>query len=409
MAVTKTFFLNDAWLSEEISTESTDIEQNYYALADTDTLVVALADFSACLNASVVTDPVVEFDGWEVVTIPTAEAQQWQNIMYHSNIGYFATVGDAGAGAIGNAMTSPDGKVWTLLTTPTNNFWFKPIYIPSKDLIVVPTVSGGGTNFLTSDDHGVTWVEGDTGLGDPSLATIVWEESKSLYLATTFDSRIITSPDLVTTWSEATNSPGFFDDPTDIAYAPFLDLFCAVSFYGDVYTSSDGLSWTAEKLHISPSWDSAFIKTTWSEPLKLFVAQGEHHSNWNNPHMFITSPDGVNWTQRPLEPGIVLEQFWEGDPPTFLPAITVYWDDFTNLFYALTQGDDGGGSGSLVLPSMYLLTSPDGIIWTIDTTVPNTHDLPYPLFGNKAYTDLAIKDANNMVMINKATIVRRVP
>jgi hypothetical protein len=183
-------------------------------------------------------------------------------------------------------------------------------------------------------------------------------------------------------------------------------MFCTTGIYGDVYTSTDGMVWTWQNL-ASFAWDSNWSHIAWSPTLGLFVAQGEHHENFTQTEMFMSSEDGVTWTIRPL--GIALTNHNDPVTNTFLPAFGLKWDDNTSKFYALTEADNNAGNGtSLVTPSMLLLTSSDGINWAIDTTVPSTHALAYPVFGTKEYRDIAFKDANNMAMVNMHSVTYKI-
>lgn len=405
----RTLFLNDYWLST-LCTPNTDTEQNYFPLVDNSELAASLNDFTACLNATVVTNPPVEFDGWETVIIPTEDSQQWLWAMYHDDIGYFVACGDAFNSASGNAITSPDGLVWTIRATPTADFWWKPIYVPSAGLIIIPTDhdSDRTTNFLTSDDGGASYVEGTTGFsvdhGEvPTLTGIVWVEELGLYFAWGHFGAILSSPDLIT-WTDGILIGPYWDTTNQIAYSPTLGRVVAVGTFGIFFYSSDGLTWTFNDVGVG--FDIFYGGLAWSPTLALFVASPEYHEDYSEK--FITSPDGINWTQSPL--GIPVTQHVDGQIE-FLPAGPIEWDDHTSRFYTLTKGDDNGNfSGqSLVTPSMFLLTSPDGINWTIDTTVPNTHDYSYPIFGTYRYQDFAIKDASNMILVNTAMIIRRIP
>jgi len=349
------------------------------------------------------------FEGWEAVGIPTIDRQDWLWMLYHDDIGYMAFAGFSGAEHA--IQSNDDGATWTVLDTPlAGNFWWQPIYVPSRNLIVVPTDVGAGTNFLTSGNGGAVWVPRTTGL--PVLLTmkgIAYSPELDQFVAWSWTDDLISSNDLIA-WSHTTISTpsGYWDAVESVVWAPHLMLWCAIGFYGQVWTSTDGLSWTFLDLGGGNfDWDSGFSFMTWSEPLRLFVAQGEHHSNYTQPSMFITSPDAVNWTQRPLsDSGIVLVQH-AGGSDTFLPAIQVIWSDSTYKFYALTKTDIVPGSA--VTPAMFLLTSTDGFTWTIDETVPNTHDLTYPILNSQPYVGIAVKDENSIVLLSRAMIIRKIP
>jgi hypothetical protein len=406
-----TKFINDWWLSTQIATESTEIEQNYYALTLNSELDLALTDFGCDLQGTGIAI-LPPFDGWDAAPTSTEFQEVWDNLLFMPGVGYLASTQDANAGAIGNVSTSPDGITWTARTTPTANFWRKPIHIPSKGLVIVPTdadIGGVGDNFVTSADNGVTWVLGTTGVSPslgkvPNITDIIWVEDFGLYIVTGDLQHILWSTDLIT-WTEGTMAqPAFNGHPSVITYAPALGLAVCLDSFGVAYTSADGKVWTHTTL--GTSFEIFYNDIAWSEPLGLFVASIEHHEGVNE--LFVTSTDGVSWTQTPI--GIPIVQHNDGQD-TFLPGGQVEWDDFTNKFYALTKGDDNGSSSgqSLITPSMNLLTSVDGFTWVIDTTVPGTHDFSYPVFGTAHFVAFAIKDATNMVMINRHSAIHRIP
>jgi len=407
-----TRFINDWWLSTQIATASTASEQNYYALTLNSELSLALDDFLCDLEAPNPA-PVLAFDGWDIAPLSTEFTEEWQHILYiPSNDSYVIFAQDTGAGSIGRVSTSPDGITWTARTSPNVNNWNKPIYIPSKDLIVVATNSnlgGTGDNFVTSADRGVTWVAGTTGIiasvgNVPNLNNILWVESLGLYIATGFISTILWSADLVT-WTEGTMAqPAFLGLPSVMAYAPALGLVVALDENQVAYTSTDGKIWTHNTL--GAGFDNFYYDIAWSEPLGLFVGSTEH--NEGTSELFVTSTDGVNWVKTSV--GYTIVQHNAGQD-TFQPGGQIEWDDFTSKFYALTIGDDNGNftGQSLITPSVNLLTSVDGITWVIDDTVPSTHAFSYPVFGTRHYVGFAIKDATNMVMINRHSAIRRIP
>ncbi len=388
------YFLEENYLESKIASPTSELNpQNYFHLELNSELDAVLSDFAVCLSSNVVTDP-VSYDGWAIADVPTEYVHAWKKVIYAPGIGYVAVAIDSEISAPGMVMTSTDGITWTLRTTPDGSLrkWESVIYVASQNLLVAVTQVRGGNNLMTSSD-GITWVASATTGSQPSLIDIVWSEEKSLYVVVAgFSFGMKSSPDLVT-WTDAVVSP-YLDSPTCVTYSPALGIFCAIDYYGISYTSSDGINWTFTQLG-GGNWDSNWFEVEWSEPLGIFLAQGELHSNFTNPHPYMTSPDGIVWTQRPI--GIALEQHDPG-ADEFLPVFGLRWDSFTSKFYSVTSGDNNF-SGSLMTPSMYVLTSPDGTTWTIDDTVPGTHNFTYPVFLNSKFRDMAFIDATNRIIL----------
>ncbi len=85
----------------------------------------------------------------------------------------------------------------------------------------------------------------------------------------------------------------------------------------------------------------------WSDPLGLFVAVGDHHASGSA----MTSPDGINWTQRTIN-GATVGWF------------SVIWSETDQKFVA---------GGSAVLSASYIAWSTDGINWTTPTLPANAN------------------------------------
>lgn len=122
----------------------------------------------------------------------------------------------------------------------------------------------------------------------------------------------------------------------DIAWAPELNLFCAVSYDGTVMTSGDGVSWTARTAATANSW----IAVTWSSSLRLFVAV----SNSGTGNRVMTSSNGINWTSR----ASAADNNW----------VDVVWSPEKSLFVAIANS----GTGNRVM------TSSNGVNWTARTS-----------------------------------------
>ena len=116
-----------------------------------------------------------------------------------------------------------------------------------------------------------------------------------------------------------------------VCYSEDLNLFVAVGSSGTILTSPDGINWTQR------STDIGTIQLNyvyWCEQKNLFVIVG-------NGGVVLTSPDGINWTQR------------TSGVSTGVWCIT--YSEEKDLFIAV------GYSGTII-------TSSDGITWTSQTS-----------------------------------------
>lgn len=135
--------------------------------------------------------------------------------------------------------------------------------------------------------------------------------------------------------AQPTSTTGAYDWRS-VTWAPEIGLFVAVSRLGDInriITSPDGINWTQR---VSPNTNSLF-SVDWSPELGLFAVV----SITGEGNRVITSPDGINWTSRstPLP-----NKNWN----------RVKWIPDLGIFVAVAYS----GVGERVM------TSPDGINWT---------------------------------------------
>lgn len=143
------------------------------------------------------------------------------------------------------------------------------------------------------------------------------------------------------TWTEhATPSTSGHFNVSDCVWASALGLFVLVgnntSASGLIYTSPDGVTWTAQT---APEMNT-FRGVTWSPALALLCVV-----SINGTHRIATSPDGITWTMRTA--------------PAVAGWSAVTWASALGLFVAV---------GSVGVAAW----SADGITWTSGTGVPAT-------------------------------------
>lgn len=147
---------------------------------------------------------------------------------------------------------------------------------------------------------------------------------------------------------------------TSVAWSPDLSIFALLGDGGLVATSSDGVSWTTHSTISTPP-TTVWYGMCWAEGLSKFVAVGETTDSAEPTVM--TSLDGVNWTQTVT--GLT------GDD---LKLHGVTWSSDINLLVAV------GFGGSV-------LTSPDGITWTSQTSgnIYNFYDVTWSEYYQRFY------------------------
>jgi hypothetical protein len=158
-------------------------------------------------------------------------------------------------------------------------------------------------------------------------------------------------------------------------------IFTAVAYYGEVVTSSDGVTWTlgntGKSVHLN---DITFGNS-------IFVAVGYDGA-------IITSPDGINWTERDSEITTNLSGVAYGnsmfvavgpfgtiltstDGITWTPRNSGTTDALEHVFFGNSTFVAAGGIGTVY-------TSTNGITWTKrDTGLP--HGLTGGVYGNSTF------------------------
>ncbi len=126
---------------------------------------------------------------------------------------------------------------------------------------------------------------------------------------------------------------------TTIAWSPELSLFVAGAQNGNnnrFLTSPDGINWTNRTSTANSNW----FGSCWSKELSLFAMVGGG--------CCATSPDGINWTARTIPSGE-----WSD----------ICWSKELSLFVAVAW--------SAASTNLAVMTSPDGVTWTGRTTPNN--------------------------------------
>ncbi len=243
--------------------------------------------------------------------------------------GIFAAVADGGF-----LLTSPDARTWTVQTPKDRSSVFDVVYAHGLFVTAGPKgvalISRNGRDWFprysenTLDHDSIAYGDGKFVLVGPIPA-----EPHGIATLSAVDGDVY----------EASHSPGAL---SGVAYGN--GVFAAVGYNGQVLTSPDGVSWQEQDFK-----NSGFNGITYGNG--TFVASG----SINDQILFMTSRDGVTWSQTMLA------------DPYNLRGVTYG----NGTFVAVGRND----SQSPKLRSV-ILTSPDGVTWT-----PQPVEAPLDLWG----------------------------
>jgi len=228
-------------------------------------------------------------------------------------------------GSGGYILSSVDGINWKVENEKSSNENKSIYYSEEKQIYII-----AGRGILISSD-GINWTK-VRGFDDYSLRSVNYFPEVELFMITGYKT-ILTSPDGIN-WaeinSEAIQNSGSLNGS---CYSEKLNLFVVVGNDGIILTSPDGINWTSQTSGIN----NYIFTVCWSEEKEIFVAAGRAYS--------LISSDGINWTSNSIG-----SQF-------YIINSIIYVSKF-GLF--MGAGYDGGQSAQALI-----LTSPDGINWTL--------------------------------------------
>ena len=245
-----------------------------------------------------------------------ADARNWFGVA--SGNGVFVAVGN---GSVGNrAMSSSDGKTWTLRPSSADNSWSAVAY---GNGVFVAVASTGSNRSMFSTNNGQNWT------GRASVAnnwmSVAFGGGVFVAVANTgIGNRAKRSTNNGSTWTTVTTVDNLW---TSVTYGN--NLFVAVSTDGgstQVMTSPTGETWTLQTSAAANSWDSVTFGNG------LFVAVSADGVG----NQVMTSLNGETWTSRTT--------------PASYPWTSVTYGN--GLFVAVASSGD-------------VMTSPDGITWTV--------------------------------------------
>src|SRR5262249_34823015 len=133
---------------------------------------------------------------------------------------------------------------------------------------------------------------------------------------------IFTSPDAVSWTSQ---DSGIYDQINAITFARGIFVAVGGTTHPDkwtyttsvILTSTNGLNWTSVPLTISSQFPYFYgwplTGVVYGGDTFVAVGTGDQAWNYNNADAILTSPDGVNWSVRPSEPGPGLNRIATGN------------------------------------------------------------------------------------------------
>ena len=184
---------------------------------------------------------------------------------------------------------------------------------------------------------GQSWTA-QTSAANNNWRSVCWSPELGLFVAVSYTSGTVNNVMLSgngTSWSSAASAPS--GQWTAVCWSPELGLFCAVDQFNTTTqraaTSGDGSHWA---LQTTPSTNRKWKGICWSSELRLFVAVTDDTA------VVMTSPDGVNWTERTAAYG----------------CLGICWSPEQGQFVAVGTNR--------------VMTSPDGIVWTARTAATSS-------------------------------------
>jgi hypothetical protein len=186
----------------------------------------ALGLFCAVASDGVVgTQIMTSLDGiiWTSRTSP--EANSWQSVTWSPELGLFCAVSINGTNRV---MTSPDGITWTGYLATEANAWTDVTWAPELGLFCA--ISQSGTNRVMTSPTGAAWTAYLAAEANTWNA-IVWSTELGLFCAVAADgtNRVMTSTNGAT-WTSAVAAEG--NQWNSIVWSPELNIFVSTSITG---------------------------------------------------------------------------------------------------------------------------------------------------------------------------------
>jgi hypothetical protein len=264
-------------------------------------------------------------------------------------------------GAAGAIVTSTDGVSWQDQTSPTPLSLYGIAFGNDQFVAVGGNEVAGAGVILSGAPSGLAWtLEPESNNLSESLTGITYANGQFVAVG---NNQVLTSAD-GNNWSALPTEPSGITAPTVDLYSTAYgsNLFVTVGTYntttssqeiaydGFIATSPDANTWT-----ILPYTSNYLSGVTYGTG--QFVAVGREGS-------ILTSSDGSIWTAQ--------------SAPQLDASKTPY---LISVIYAGNQFVATGNYVGTNPSTGFLLTSPDGVTWTLQTTGPNLYDIAYGVVG----------------------------
>lgn len=262
----------------------------------------------------------------------------------------------------GTILTSPDGSTWTSRTSHNPNGTVLNLSLYGVTYGNGQFVAVGDFGIILSSTDGINWSQPVPGnINSNPLNGVTYANGQ--FIAVGY-SGIMYSSDGVT-WNSINTQPSGITGPTVDLYSVTYGngLFITVGTYnsssadqpisynGIIGTSPDGINWTI--VQYPPNYLSGITYGGGQ-----FVAVGREG-------IILTSPDGKTWTSRTAAP----------------IANSILTPYLINVIYANGQYVVTGNYTGAIPSTGFILTSPDGINWTMPST-GTTSNMYGISFGN---------------------------
>ena len=269
----------------------------------------------------------------------------WQSVCWSSELGIFVAVASWEAGSIGIVMTSNNGINWTNISISAGlqvQGWTSVCWSPELSIFLAVSSKYNTSNRVMYSRDGKIWTSTQQSIVNRLWRSVCWSPELGIFVvvASEGNNNVMTSPDGIS-WTSNSNFVDTFW--YDVCWSPQLGIFVAV---GDDFNnknglcimySSNGKSWT--RIAVEKAFEGQSV--CWSPQLGIFVAV-------SRGGLVMISNNGITWIVT-----IVTNNYWS----------RVCWSPELGIFTAVAWSNDLHN----------IMTSPDGITWTILQQVPYTY------------------------------------